>query len=464
MNFSRIGKAFIAITVFALSVAGCGGGDYPDNIAGGSVLHSVSGKVNGAPASGVTIRLSGAVHLTTTSDSAGKYVFSKVTNGSYTITPILTGYTFSPASLTVTLNGANITNADFTATVIPAPTYGISGTVSGAVLQGVTITLTGATNTTTTTNANGNYSVGGLVNGNYTLTPTLTGYIFNPASTAVTISGSNVIGTNFTALANAAPTYGISGTVSGTVVQGVTITLTGAGNATTTTDAGGNYSFTGLVSGSYIITPSHTGCLFVTASSVVTLSNANVANVNFAAMAHAGPTYSILGTVSGVVQQGVTVNLSGTTCATTTTDASGNYSFTGLAAGSYTVAPMTWLACSYIATPKNAAVTINSTDVIGTDFTLAAGNPCGGSGVVVTMSNLSGTVSGAVQQGVTIILTGPICRTTTTDGSGNYMFSEYFNDGTYTMTPAMVGHTFSPTSTSIPFFGTNVTGKNFTAF
>lgn len=225
MNFSRIGKAFIAITVFALFAAGCGGGNYPDNTAGGTVAYSIYGKVSGAPASGVAISLSGAFHLTTHSDSAGNYVFPSVANGSYTITPILTGYTFSPASLTVTLNGANITNADFTATVIPAPTYGISGTVSGAVLQGVTLTLTGSASATTTTDASGNYSFTGLANGYYTLTPTLTGYIFNLASTAVAISGSNVTGTNFTALANAVPTYGITGTVSGTVLQGVTLTF-----------------------------------------------------------------------------------------------------------------------------------------------------------------------------------------------------------------------------------------------
>jgi len=80
-----------------------------------------------------------------------------------------------------------------------APTYSISGTVSGAVTNGVTIALTGAATTSTKTDASGNYSFSGLANGTYTVTPSLPGYTFTPSSTAVTVSGTNVTGTNFTA-------------------------------------------------------------------------------------------------------------------------------------------------------------------------------------------------------------------------------------------------------------------------
>ena len=76
-------------------------------------------------------------------------------------------------------------------------TYGISGTISGAVLQGVTITLTGGASTVT--DASGSYSFSGLANGNYTITPSLPRYRFKPTSTAVSLSGANVRGTNFTA-------------------------------------------------------------------------------------------------------------------------------------------------------------------------------------------------------------------------------------------------------------------------
>lgn len=44
----------------------------------------------------------------------------------------------------------------------------------------------------------GSYGFAGLYNGNYTLTPSKTGYTFTPSSISVTVSGANVT-RNFTA-------------------------------------------------------------------------------------------------------------------------------------------------------------------------------------------------------------------------------------------------------------------------
>src|SRR5207245_4893586 len=44
------------------------------------------------------------------------YVLSGLANGTYTVTPTKTSVTFSPASSTVTINGANVTAVNFTAT------------------------------------------------------------------------------------------------------------------------------------------------------------------------------------------------------------------------------------------------------------------------------------------------------------------------------------------------------------
>lgn len=159
-------------------------------------------------------------------------------------------------------------------------TCSISGAVSGAVQQGITITLSGAGSGTATTDSAGHYSFNGLQNGSYTVTPTLAGYIFDPSSQAVTISNANASGINFTA---AAATYNISGTVtlSGTGLKGVTITLGGTSSGTATTDVGGNYTFTGLANGSYTITPSKSGYTFSPSSSSRTVNRANVTGANF---------------------------------------------------------------------------------------------------------------------------------------------------------------------------------------
>ncbi|HEU4949975.1 MAG TPA: plastocyanin/azurin family copper-binding protein, partial [Candidatus Deferrimicrobiaceae bacterium] len=49
-------------------------------------------------------------------DIYGTYSFTGLTNGSYTITPSRTGFTFSPTSSTQTVSGANIGDVAFDAT------------------------------------------------------------------------------------------------------------------------------------------------------------------------------------------------------------------------------------------------------------------------------------------------------------------------------------------------------------
>ena len=80
-------------------------------------------------------------------------------------------------------------------------TYSVSGTITsgGTGLAGVSVS-NGAT--AVTTNSSGGYTFTGLANGTYTLTPTLSGYTFSPATLSVTVNGANVSGQNFTATAS----------------------------------------------------------------------------------------------------------------------------------------------------------------------------------------------------------------------------------------------------------------------
>src|SRR6202030_1180248 len=111
----------------------------------------------------------------------------------------------------------------------------------------------------------------------------------------------------------------------------------GPATATLTSDSSVNYSFTGLAPGTYTVTPSKSGFTFSPGSQSVPVTNANVTGANFTISA---PTYSISGTISPLPNgSGATVQLSGPATATLTSDSSGNYSFTGLAPGTYTVTP-----------------------------------------------------------------------------------------------------------------------------
>ena len=284
----------------------------------------------------------------------------------------------------------------------PAPqAYTLSGTISPTTGGGgATVALTGAASATVTADSSGNFTFTGLANGTYTVTPSHTGYMFSPSSLTVTISGASVTsGVTFTA---SALTYSISGTISPTAGgSGATIALSGAATATVTTDASGNYTFSGLSNGSYALTPSHTGYTFNPTSQNATISSASVTGINFTATPQVG-TFTISGTITPTAGgSGATVTLSGPAAANTTTDTSGNYTFSGLANGTYTVTPSN---TGYAFSPVSQSITINGTNQVGVNFVAAVQT-----GHSVTLTWIASTTS---------TVTGYNVYRTTTNGTG----------------------------------------------
>jgi hypothetical protein len=347
--------------------------------------YAVSGTL-GTGGAGATVALTGAATLNTSADGSGNYVFTGLQNGSYTVTPSKVGVTFTPASQNVTINNASVT-ANFTSVV---QTYTVSGTVSGAVVSGVTISLGGASSASTTTDASGNFSFSGVVSGSYTVTPSLSGYSFTPSTRSISVSGANVTAVNFT---SAIQTFSISGVISGAGGNAATVTLTGTASGTATANASGAYSFTGLVNGTYTVTPSKAGFVMSPLSQSVTVNGANQSAVNFTSTA---PTFVVSGTVTGATVSGVTISVTGTATATATTDASGNFSVS-LVNGTYTITPTK---AGFTFTPVNRSVTVNSLPVSSVNFTSAV-NPAvsiWSSAAVPTVQAANDT--GAVELGV----------------------------------------------------------------
>ena len=284
----KTGYIFNPVSLVAsVSGASVTGHDFVATATGASTFYSISGTVSGAASSGVTITLSGANTGSVVTGAGGTYSIPGLVPGSYTVTPSLTGFTFSPtSSAEITITAANSTANNFVATAIPIA-HSISGTVTvlGLPLSGVTITVTGNATATATTNASGVFNVTGLYDGNYTLTPSKTGYTFSPTSSAATVSGADIAGKDFTATVYVNPTHSISGMVSGAVQAGVTITLSGDGSATTTTNTSGNYSLSGVANGNYTVTPSKTGYTFSPINAAANVSGADVTVPNFVATA-----------------------------------------------------------------------------------------------------------------------------------------------------------------------------------
>ena len=453
--------------LFFTFLVGCGGGGGGGASGGGSTTpaapttYSISGTISGSSAaSGVAVVLSGAGSATQSSDSSGNYSFSGLVNGSYTVTPSSSGYIFNPISTAVTVSGTNQPGKNFTMAT-GGTTYALSGSVSGA--TGVTITLSGAANGSVVSGAGGTYSFN-VPNGTYTLTPNLTGYTFAPASTTVAISGAASTATTFVATANPVA-HALSGTVSG-AGAGVLITVTGPANATATTNSSGAYTFN-LYDGTYTVTPSASGYTFNPNSAPVTMAGA-AKTQNFVATANSSVKAIVNGAVTGAWIEGITVTLSGNSqTGTTTTNASGQYSFANLPSGA-----------TYTFTPTLSGYTFsgNGTAVIPAgSSTAVTATAISDTAMVATSYSVSGTVAYSSTHtgpiGIEVVPTGctncsPVAGTVIA-APGVYTIRGVPN-GSYTLVAQMDAYgthnpnANNPGGTAPVTISTNVTGTTVT--
>ena len=95
---------FLFAVLFSIAVVACGGGNGGSSANGGSstpATYSISGTVSGAASSGVTITLGGDNTGSVVTGVGGAYTISGLAFGNYTVTPSLSGSTFSPTNIAV---------------------------------------------------------------------------------------------------------------------------------------------------------------------------------------------------------------------------------------------------------------------------------------------------------------------------------------------------------------------------
>jgi hypothetical protein len=203
VRFIVIFRIITILTIVALC-AGCGGGGGGGNASAEDVpTFNITGKVaSDVIKQRIAVTLSGLNSETTITDAAsGSYSFTGLVKGTYTITPSMRWYTFTPPCQAVTINGTDVSEINFTFTAANGPVHNISGfiTVGSVVKQGVIVTLSGPNSATAATDGSGYYSFPGLMNGRYTLTPSITENTFTPASQTVIINGGDTGAITFTA-------------------------------------------------------------------------------------------------------------------------------------------------------------------------------------------------------------------------------------------------------------------------
>jgi hypothetical protein len=331
--------------------------------------YTISGQVtlSGAGLSGVTVTLNTGPKATT--DSSGNYAFSNLPAGTYTGTPSLSGYTFTPPSSTFTNITANQT-ASFTAAVLTSTPRAVSinfvgsGTAMGASESAGVVAKTNWNNAANNasakalalvdeTGAANGASVTWTADNNWSLpipdspgnVRMMRGYLdtINQNPTTVNISGLPASSTGYDIYVYTDgdnPTATVTATyqLSGSGITTASVTATDAAN----TNFSGTFTQAGNSAGNYVKFGAIQATAFTITAIPTTASDGHLrAPLNGIQIVPSTVvnTYTISGqiTLSGAGLSGVTVTLS--TGPKATTNSSGNYSFSNLPAGTYTVTP-----------------------------------------------------------------------------------------------------------------------------
>jgi len=92
---------------------------------------SISGTISPASlGNGSLVSLSGPAGETTSADSSGYYIFNNLANGTYSVTPSQAGETFTPTSQSASVNGASVSNLNFTVQAATTGSLAIDATSS----------------------------------------------------------------------------------------------------------------------------------------------------------------------------------------------------------------------------------------------------------------------------------------------------------------------------------------------
>ena len=224
-----------------------------------------------------------------------------------------------------------------------------------------------------------------------------------------------------------AATGSIAGQVSieGMGIDGVSVNL--SSGASTTTAGGGTYRFDGVEAGAYTVTISGfpADASFDATSAAATIPETG-GSVTLDFRGSYIRTASIMGTVTientGI--GGITVRLSGMADAQTATDSNGQYAFTGLRSGTYSVEISGFDSdeVGFGSLESSATVGVGESKIISFD------------GTYLRTAGIEGRVSieGEGLSGVTVSLGGSESGTTTTDAGGRYAFAK-LKEGVYTV-------------------------------
>ena len=284
------------------------------------------GSGTGPVLAGATVTIAGKSAVTS---SLGTFSITGLTAGSHTLTVSKAG--FVTKTTTGYLIAGNQSGLNWF--LLPVPVYSMSGTVrsgsaTGPVLAGASVSIAGRTAVTGSTGA---FSITAIPFGSYALTISKSGYLTR------IVTGYAVKGNQSGLVLYLVPCYTMSGTVrsgsaTGPVLAGASLSIAGR---TAVTGSTGTFSLAAIPVGSYTLTISKSGYLTRTVAGYAV--NGNQSGLNF--YLSLAPSYTMSGMVrsgspTGPALAGATVSIAAKTALTSST---GTFAISGIAHGSYTL-------------------------------------------------------------------------------------------------------------------------------
>lgn len=326
----------------------------------------------------------------------------------------------------------------------PPPPPPTTGTVGGAVmdastnqsLSGATAALVSNPSLAALTNGSGSFSIANIPAGSQQITFTLNGYATTTATVSVTAGAIINIGN---VPLSAAPNSGIiQGTVTdasnGSPLSGVLITVTGSSTWTATTAANGTFKIINITPGNVTITASKSSYTLVTGASTVTAGDTMIFSPSLTVTPPPALTGGLQGTVvdlaTGLPLQGATVSVTGPKSYTGSTDSAGNFLFSTIDTGSYSV------------TVSLTGYGVNSYSII-----ITSGVTANLGSIALTLNPTTGTIQGTVTDsstnapisGAAITVSGSGAGTAVTAPDGSYQLSG-ISPGTITLSASKTGY------------------------
>ena len=383
-----------------------------------------------AEVGGVVLAYNDGEAKTVETSPSGDYSFAVSYGWNGTVTPSKTGYAFDPSYRTYEDVTSDRADQNYDATPITPVISGNAG-VGGAVLA-----YNDDVAKTETANDAGDYSFAVSYGWSGTVTPSKTGYTFDPSYRTYDDVASDRSGQNYIATA-------ITPTISGNAgVGGAVLSYYDGGEKTATANEAGVFSFTVSYGWGGTVTPTKAGYIFAPSSMSYQGVKSDLPDQNFTAKVFK-PTISGNTGIEGVT---LTYDDGGARAVVTTvSDENGDYSFSVSYGWSGTVTPSK---PGYVFSPSERTYENVTSDTAGQNYTAAVFNP---------------TISGnAGVGGATLAYDDDGEKTVTADEGGDYSFSvPYGWSGTVTLSAP--GYHFTPPSMTYDGVTADQEGQNYRA-